>query len=102
MPSMTRNVRDRQVKGLPHELVKNYTVEALSGGKTVWSKDVDNNSQRLNIHEIPEGVDCDAIRITVRETYGYRRREFSRSERTEKFCGEVGTGPKHRPKAPGV
>ena len=71
MPSMTRNVRDRQVKGLPHELVKNYTVEALSGGKTVWSKDVDNNSQRLNIHEIPDGVDCDAIRITVRETYGY-------------------------------
>lgn len=70
MPSMTRNVRDRQVKGLPLELVKDYKVEALLEGKVVWSKDVEKNGQRLNIHDLSAPVTCDAIRVTVRSTYG--------------------------------
>ena len=69
MPSMTRNVRDRQVKGMPHELVKDYKVEALLGGEVVWSKDVAENYQRLNIHEL-DAVKCDTIRITSLSTHG--------------------------------
>ena len=69
MPSMTRNVRDRQVKGMPHELVKDYKVEALLGGEVVWSKDVAENYQRLNIHEL-DAVKCDTIRITALSTHG--------------------------------
>ena len=45
---MTRNVRDRQVKGLPHELVKNYTVEALSCGVPCVG---------FNVGGIPEMID---------------------------------------------
>ena len=70
MPSMTRNVRDRQVKGLPLELVKDYKMEALLGGEVVWSKDVAKNGQRLNIHDLEAPVTCDAIRITVLSTHG--------------------------------
>ena len=69
MPSMTRNVRDRQVKGMPHELVKDYKVEALLGGEVVWSKDVAENYQRLNIHEL-DAVKCATIRITALSTHG--------------------------------
>ena len=69
MPSMTRNVRDRQVKGMPHELVKDYKVEALLGGEVVWSKDVAENYQRLNIHDL-DAVKCDTIRITALSTHG--------------------------------
>ena len=69
MPSMTRNVRDRQVKGMPHELVKDYKVEALLNGEVVWSKDVAENYQRLNIHEL-DAVKCDTIRITALSTHG--------------------------------
>ena len=69
MPSMTRNVRARQVKGMPHELVKDYKVEALLGGEVVWSKDVAENYQRLNIHEL-DAVKCDTIRITALSTHG--------------------------------
>lgn len=71
MPSMTRNVRDRQVKGLPLELVKDYKVEALLKGEIVWSKDIEKNGQRLNIHDLEEAVTCDTIRITVLSTHGY-------------------------------
>lgn len=71
MPSMTRNVRDRQVKGLPHELVKDYKVEALKSGEVVWSKDVTGNGQRLNIHNLETPVVCDTLRITVLSTHGY-------------------------------
>ena len=70
MPSMTRNVRDRQVKGMPHELVKDYKVEALLGGEVVWSKEITENYQRLNIHDLEETVKCDTIRITVLSTHG--------------------------------
>ena len=68
-PSMPRNVRARQVKGMPHELVKDYKVEALLGGEVVWSKDVAENYQRLNIHEL-DAVKCDTIRITALSTHG--------------------------------
>lgn len=71
MPSMTRNVRDRQVKGLPLELVKDYTVELVKDGKTVWSREVRGNGQRLNILEPEQGILCDTIRITVEATHGY-------------------------------
>lgn len=70
MPSMTRNVRDRQVKGMPHELVRDYRVEALLEGSVVWSKEISDNYQRLNVHDLEEPVKCDTIRITVLSTHG--------------------------------
>lgn len=71
MPSMARNVRERQVKGLPHELIKAYRVEALLNDNLVWRREVLNNGQRLNVLELEEKVTCDTLRITVLETYGY-------------------------------
>ena len=70
MPSMTRNVRDRQVKGLPHELVKDYSVELICDGKPVWSRDIKDNGQRLNVLELESPVYADTIKITVHSTYG--------------------------------
>lgn len=70
MPSMTRNVRKRQVKGLPVELVKDYQVEALLEGRTVWSREVTGNGQRLNVLNLETPVDCDALRVTVTATHG--------------------------------
>ena len=71
MPSMTRNVRDRQVKGLPPELVKDYQVELLRDGAVVWSKAVTGNGQRLNVLDLEQPVTCDTIRVTVTATHGY-------------------------------
>ena len=68
-PSLIRNVRDRQVKGLPAELVKSYQVELLRKGEVVASRRIEENGQRLNILIFNE-VLCDAVKITVSETYG--------------------------------
>ena len=71
MPSMTRNVRARQVKGLPPELVRDYRVEALRDGETVWSRTVTGNGQRLNVLDFPETPLCDSIEVRVTATNGY-------------------------------
>lgn len=73
MPSLTKNVRDRQVKGMPEELVKDYGVRMLRKGKEVFSADIKDNYQRVN-HIIPEmDVKCDQIVITVHKTHGIDR-----------------------------
>ena len=68
-PSLIENVRKRQVRGLPHELVRDYDVELLQGGETVARREIRDNGQRLNCLAF-EHVDCDAVRVTVRATHG--------------------------------
>ena len=70
MPSMTRNVRERQVKGMPHELVKEYRVQLLKDGEEVYSQLVEENYQRLNRIHLEVPVECDTMNITVLKTHG--------------------------------
>lgn len=72
MPSMTRNVRDRQVKGMPNELVCDYDVRLYREGKEVYCKKICGNYQRLNRLNL-EYVVCDALTITVHKAYGIDR-----------------------------
>ncbi len=71
MPSITNQVRSRQVKELPEELVKDYTVTFYNGGKEVFSKTIEGNYQRLNIHRLPTEVIADKVSISVLSTHGY-------------------------------
>ena len=68
-PSMIRNVRDRQVKGLPHELVKTYCVRLMLDGAVVAAKEISKNGQRLNILNFDD-IRCDEVQITVKATHG--------------------------------
>ena len=72
MPSLTKIVRERQVKGLPLSLVKDYRLQLLRNGSVVWEKEVQNNGQRLNVHDL-ESVLCDTLQITVTATHGCNR-----------------------------
>ncbi len=69
MPSLTRNVRERQVKGLPEELVCEYEVRLYRGGNEVYQKIVKENYQRMNRINFPEIV-CDKVEVTVYKAYG--------------------------------
>lgn len=69
MPSLTTIVRERQEKGLPSVLVRDYQLRLLKEGVTVWEKTVNNNGQRLNVHEV-ENVDADKLEVTVMATHG--------------------------------
>ena len=68
-PSLIRNVRKRQVKYLPLELISDYNVDLLLNGHTVSHHEIRENGQRLNRIRL-DGIVCDEIRITVLKTYG--------------------------------
>ena len=70
MPSMQRLVRGRQAKGLPPQLVRDFTVELLRGGQTAACRAVSGNSQRLSVLDFAP-VRCDAVRIRVSATHGW-------------------------------
>jgi hypothetical protein len=70
MPSITRKVRDRQVKGMPEELVRDYSVRALQGERVVFEKAVAGNCQRLNVIDLTEPVAFDRVELTVTATHG--------------------------------
>ncbi|EPR10353.1 FAD-dependent oxidoreductase [Ruminiclostridium papyrosolvens] len=71
IPSMTNSVRKSQIKGMPIELVKNYEIRVYNGDELTYFKEVTNNYQRLNIHELPESTCGNRIDVTVLETHGY-------------------------------
>lgn len=68
-PTLIKNVKNRQVRYLPLELVKAYRVELLRGGETVARVEVPENGQRLNVLPF-DAVGCEAVKVTVLETYG--------------------------------
>jgi hypothetical protein len=70
MPSITAQVRDRQVKGMPEELVRDYVVELSLGGETVASLPVEGNCQRLRIHSLPAPTLADTVTLRARATHG--------------------------------
>ena len=72
MPSMTRNVRNRQVKGLPEELVCDYDIRLYREGKEVICKEIRGNYQRLN-RIVVDNVICDRLTVTVYKAYGIDR-----------------------------
>ena len=72
MPSLTRTVRERQVKGLPCELVRDYQVALYRAGRELWRKSIENNGQRLSVLDVP-GLEADQVRVTVTATHGWKR-----------------------------
>ena len=68
-PTLIKNVKKRQPKYLPVELVKDYQVELIAGGNVVASQQISENGQRLNVLQF-EDVACDTVKITVQATHG--------------------------------
>ncbi len=71
MPSITNQVRSRQVKGLPEELVRDYSVTFYNGGKEIFSMVVEGNYQRLNILRLPPEMIAEKVSISILSTHGY-------------------------------
>lgn len=71
MVSMTRSVQEREVKYMPLELVRDFTVRAYCGEECVFEQKVQENNQRLCIFDLD--ALSDRVEITVESTYGYER-----------------------------
>lgn len=67
--TMSDNRRKQQRIGVPPELVKDFTVELILDGKTVMTKSVMSNIQRMCRIEF-QSVECDTIKICFHKTNG--------------------------------
>lgn len=67
---MSKAFVEKELTGVAPTLVKDYTVEILKDGETVWSKEIRDNHQRLVVTELPEAVVGDTVKIHVASTNG--------------------------------
>ncbi len=67
--TMSDNRRKQQRIGVPHELVKDFTVELVLDGKTVMTKSVADNVFRMSRVEF-QSVECDNVKIYFHKTNG--------------------------------
>ena len=71
MPSINNTMLKQQRPGIPPELVKDYSIELLCGGKQVFFQRVSGNYQRLNRIAVSPAVQADKAVIKVLETNGH-------------------------------
>lgn len=71
MISMTRTVQEREVKYMPYELVRDFTVRAYKGDECIFEQKETENNRRLCIYDLPENAQVDRVEITVESTYGH-------------------------------
>lgn len=67
--TLSDNRRRQQRIGVPPELVKDFTIELLSDGKTVFNKTIKGNIQRMTRVDF-EPVECDTVKIIFYSTNG--------------------------------
>lgn len=53
------------------ELIKDYEVSVFNGEKAVWSKRIEDNYQRLNVIDVPEGTEGEKVCVKILATNGY-------------------------------
>ncbi len=69
IPTQSWRTKARQVEDMPYELIKDYTLVFEKDGEVVLQKDVTDNFQRVNTHEIDD-VCCDTVKLIAKATYG--------------------------------
>jgi hypothetical protein len=73
MISISKQVTDAQIPGIPSELVKDYKIEFFKNSNVIFSKTVNSNYLRHNHHILDETVICDNIRISFSSTHGAKQ-----------------------------
>ena len=71
MMSMTRTVQEREVKYMPLELVRDFTVKVCRGEEVIWQQQVKENNQRLCVFDLDAPLTADKVVVEVQSTYGY-------------------------------
>ena len=68
--SISGSIIEKQPLGIAKELVRDYNLDGYLEGKHVFSKEIRNNYQRLNIINLDGIKTCDEIKITCLRTNG--------------------------------
>lgn len=70
MISLSDKVINKQLPGVPPELVKDYDIELYNKDRLIYSMNTYNNFFRYKVHKIDHHLECDRIRILVKSTNG--------------------------------
>lgn len=70
MISMTASVQEREVKFMPPQLVRDFSVLFKREGEIVFEKEIRENNQRLCIVKTDNAINVDEIIVRVKSTYG--------------------------------
>ena len=70
MISMTTSVQEREVKFMPPQLVRDFSVSFIKSGKTILKKEIKENNQRLCIVKTDKPISVDEIIVKTAKTYG--------------------------------
>ena len=70
MMSMTRTVQEREVKYMPLELVRDFTVKVFRNGEVIYQQQVKENNQRLCVYNLDAPLTADKVAVEVQATYG--------------------------------
>lgn len=70
MISMTTSVQEREVKFMPPQLVRDFSVSFIKSGKTILKKEIKENNQRLCIVKTDKPISADEIIVKIAKTYG--------------------------------
>jgi len=68
--SVSKAFMEKEPRGVAKTLVRDYTVEFLRGSAVIACRRVCANHQRLNVVDLEQPVNADAVRITVHSTNG--------------------------------
>ena len=70
MITQTKRRQDTLVKGMPHTLVKDYTVKAYLDEQVVFEKQIKDNIERLAVINIGNCVKANKVVVEVQSSYG--------------------------------
>ena len=68
--SVSKAFIEKEKRGIPENLVKDFVISLLKSGKTIISRRIRGNYQRLCVVDFGEPVEADTMSITVYTTNG--------------------------------
>jgi DUF1680 family protein len=68
--SLSKGALSKWISGTPRELVKDYDLELYHDSTLVHEEQIKDNYFRHRVHELPEAIRCNRIKITVKSTRG--------------------------------
>lgn len=70
MTSLTKSVLDKQIPGIPAELVKDYCIEFYKDNQMVHYEKIEQNYFRFRKHMLWKPIICDRIKVHITATHG--------------------------------
>lgn len=73
MVSLSHTALQKQIPGLPPELVKDYSLEFYKDNILIHTEEVRENYLRFKVHKIEKELICNKVKIIIKSTHGNKQ-----------------------------